>query len=54
MFRSLILAIAALALCSSISGQNANGILDGRITDASGSSIPGAKVTVEIRMPASS
>jgi hypothetical protein len=47
MFRSLILAIATLALCSSIWAQNANGILDGRITDASGSSIPGAKVIVE-------
>src|SRR5260370_14123267 len=47
MFRSLIIAIAALALCFSASAQNANGILDGRITDASGSSIPGAKVTVE-------
>ena len=47
MFRSLIVGIAALTFCSFALAQNANGILDGRVTDASGSSIPGAKVTVE-------
>ena len=47
MLRSPIVVIAAIALCSSALAQNANGILDGRITDSSGASIPGAKVTVE-------
>jgi hypothetical protein len=47
MFRSLIIGIAALSLCSFALAQNANGILDGRVTDASGSSVPGAKVTIE-------
>src|SRR5437016_3386037 len=47
MLRSPIVVIAAIALCTSALAQNANGILDGRITDSSGASIPGAKVTVE-------
>src|SRR5258708_20400454 len=47
MLRSPIVVIAAIALCTSALSQNANGILDGRITDSSGASIPGAKVTVE-------
>ena len=47
MFRSLMVGIATLTFCSFALAQNANGILDGRVTDASGSSIPGAKVTVE-------
>ena len=47
MLRSPIVVIAAIALCSSALAQNANGILDGRITDSSGASVPGAKVTVE-------
>jgi hypothetical protein len=47
MFRSLIGSIAAIALCSSALAQNANGILDGRIIDSSGASVPGAKVIVE-------
>ncbi len=47
MFRFLLVSFAALALSYSASAQNANGILDGRIVDASGSAIPGARVTVE-------
>src|ERR1043166_7680647 len=47
MFKSLIGSIAAIALCSSALAQNANGILDGRIIDSSGASVPGAKVIVE-------
>src|SRR5258708_28639216 len=47
MLRSPIVVIAVIALCSSAVAQNANGILDGRITDSSGASVPGAKVTVE-------
>ena len=35
----------SLTVCAA--GQNANGILDGRVTDSSGASIAGAKVTVE-------
>src|SRR5438105_14489446 len=47
MSRSLIVAMSALALACCASAQNANGILDGRVTDASGAAIAGAKVTVE-------
>src|SRR5258708_24811634 len=47
MFRSLILVIATFVVACCVSAQNANGILDGRITDSTGPSIPGAKVTVE-------
>src|SRR5258708_2738063 len=47
MFRSLILVIATFVVACCVSAQNANGILDGRITDSTGASIPGAKVTVE-------
>src|SRR5438552_3489435 len=47
MFRSLILVLATILICFCASAQNANGILDGRVTDSSGASIPGAKVTIE-------
>src|SRR5260370_23436996 len=47
MLRPPMAVIAGIAICSSALSQNANGILDGRITDSSGASIPGAKVTVE-------
>jgi hypothetical protein len=43
----MTLGLAALILCFCAAGQNANGILDGRIIDSSGASIPGARVTVE-------
>jgi hypothetical protein len=41
------LAVAALVITCSATAQNANGILDGRIVDSSGSAVPAAKVTVE-------
>src|SRR5260370_16329119 len=47
MFRFLLVSLGGLALSYSASAQNANGILDGRIVDASGSAIPGARMTVE-------
>ena len=40
-------AAAVLAFACCASAQNANGVLDGRIVDASGSAVPAAKVTVE-------
>src|SRR5262245_11467917 len=48
MYRSLILAIATILMGSSLAlGQTATGILQGRVTDDSGASIPDAKVTIE-------
>jgi hypothetical protein len=41
------LAAAALVAACCASAQNANGVLDGRITDASGSAVPAAKVIIE-------
>jgi hypothetical protein len=47
MSRSLIAFLAALAFATCASAQNANGVLDGRVTDSSGAAIAGAKVTIE-------
>jgi Carboxypeptidase regulatory-like domain len=47
MSRSLFSALAALAFACCALGQNANGVLDGRVTDSSGAAVPGAKVTIE-------
>ncbi len=43
----MTLGLVALIFCFCAAGQNANGILDGRIVDSSGASIPGARVMVE-------
>lgn len=48
MKRSLTtLFLAAILSCIQALAQNANGVLDGRVTDASGASIPGAQVVIE-------
>jgi hypothetical protein len=47
MNRCLAVLAAALALTSYGWAQNATGTIDGRVTDPSGSAIPGAAVTVE-------
>ena len=48
MSRSLICAIAMiLMVCSLAFGQTATGILQGRVTDDSGASVPDAKITIE-------
>ena len=47
MHKSLLLVAAILACCLTAAAQNANGILNGRISDASGASIAGAKVTIQ-------
>src|SRR5947207_3775146 len=48
MFRSLIFTIATILIVSSTAlGQTATGILQGRVTDDSGSAVPDAKVTIE-------
>ena len=48
MSKSLILAIAAILVeIPTISGQTATGILEGRVTDGTGSAVPDAKVTIE-------
>ncbi len=47
MNRCLAVIAAALALASYGFAQNATGTIDGRVTDASGASVPGAAVTVE-------
>ena len=48
MSRSLILAIAMiLTVCSLAFGQTATGILQGRVSDATGASVPDAKLTIE-------
>ncbi len=47
MNRSLALVIASFALAANLYAQNATGTIDGRVSDSSGSAIPGATVTVE-------
>ena len=47
MYRSLQAVIASIILTGWAIAQNATGTLDGRITDSSGASVPGAVVTVE-------
>jgi hypothetical protein len=48
MFRFLLaLAAATLLFCFAAAGQTATGVIQGRVTDASGAPVPTAKVTVE-------
>ena len=47
MSRYLILSIAVLVFCFSAAGQTATGIIQGRVSDATGSAVPDARVTVE-------
>ena len=47
MLKSLTLGIATIAFCLTAAAQTATGTLQGRVIDASGAVIPGAKVTVE-------
>ncbi|MEO7142141.1 MAG: TonB-dependent receptor [Bryobacteraceae bacterium] len=47
MLKHWIVGLVAIALGPFLAAQNANGILDGRITDLSGAAVPGAKVAVE-------
>jgi hypothetical protein len=48
MFRFLpAIAVVATLFCIVASGQTATGIIQGRVTDATGASVPGAKVTIE-------
>lgn len=45
--RSLVCALLALLLCTALAfGQAVNGSMVGAITDASGASVPNAKVTI--------
>lgn len=46
MFRSLILCAVAIMLCSSAAGQTATGILQGRVSDATGAAVPEASVAI--------
>ena len=47
MFKTIALAAALALCCVSASAQTATGVLQGNVTDPTGASIPGAKVTVE-------
>src|SRR5437588_2909885 len=48
MFRFLLaVAVVITLFCGSIAGQTATGIVQGRVTDATGAAVPGAKVEVE-------
>ena len=43
MFRSLILVTVAVVFCLSAAGQTATGIIQGRLSDATGAVVPEAK-----------
>jgi carboxypeptidase family protein len=47
MHRVYTLLLAATVLCVSVGAQTATGILQGRVIDATGSAVPGAKVAIE-------
>ena len=47
MYKSLILVTAMLLCRFTADAQSATGVLQGSVVDATGASVPGAKVTVE-------